>query len=78
MLSLFISHVHYSDEYNIELLFLVQCLLSCTGYIILTCKSTTAWLAQLGERRFAEQEVAGSIPGRTTNDIVFSDKDEKP
>ena len=78
MLSLFISHVHHSDEYNIELLFLVQCLLSCTGYIILTCKSTTAWLAQLGERRFAEQEVAGSIPGRTNNDIVFSDKDEKP
>ena len=26
---------------------------------------TAAWLAQLGERRFAEREVAGSNPGRT-------------
>ena len=26
---------------------------------------TAAWLAQLGERRFAEHEVAGSNPGRT-------------
>ena len=27
--------------------------------------TTAAWLAQLGERRSAEQEVAGSNPGRT-------------
>ena len=26
---------------------------------------TAAWLAQLGERRSAEREVAGSNPGRT-------------
>ena len=26
---------------------------------------TATWLAQLGERRFAEREVAGSNPGRT-------------
>ena len=26
-----------------------------------------AWLAQLGERRSAEREVAGSDPGRTNN-----------
>ena len=26
---------------------------------------TAAWLAQLGERRFAEREVAGSNPSRT-------------
>ena len=25
----------------------------------------TAWLSQLGERRFAEREVTGSNPGRT-------------
>ena len=32
----------------------------------LTLKLTTAtWLAQLGERRSAEQEVAGSNPART-------------
>jgi len=32
------------------------------------CKITehfNAWLAQLGERRFAEREVAGSNPGQT-------------
>ena len=28
-------------------------------------KETAAWLAQLGERRSAEREVAGSKPGRT-------------
>ena len=28
-------------------------------------KKTAAWLAQLGERRSAEREVAGSNPGRT-------------
>ena len=28
-------------------------------------KITAAWLAQLGERRSAEREVAGSNPGRT-------------
>ena len=78
MLSLFINNVHHSDENNIEFFFLVQCLLSCTGYIIVTCTSTTSWLAQLGARRFAEREVAGSNPGRTNNDIVFSDKGEKP
>ena len=27
---------------------------------------TAAWLAQLGERRSAEREVAGSNPGRTS------------
>ena len=27
--------------------------------------TTVAWFAQLGERRFAEREVAGSNPGRT-------------
>ena len=27
--------------------------------------TTAAWLAQLGERRSAEREVAGSNPGRT-------------
>ena len=28
-------------------------------------RSTAAWLAQLGERRSTEREVAGSNPGRT-------------
>ena len=29
------------------------------------CLSTTAWLAQLGERWSVEQEVAGSNPSQT-------------
>ena len=29
------------------------------------CDLTAAWLAQLGERRSTEREVAGSNPGRT-------------
>ena len=31
----------------------------------LVVRDLTAWLAQLGERRSAEQEVTGSNPGRT-------------
>ena len=29
------------------------------------CRRTTAWLAQLGERRSPERKVTDSIPGRT-------------
>ena len=37
-----------------------------SGHEILKCDlSTAAWLAQLGERRSAEREVAGSNPGWT-------------
>ena len=30
-----------------------------------------AWLAQLGERRSAEREVAGSNPGRGLRDYIY-------
>ena len=34
-------------------------------------KLTDPWLAHFGERRFAEQEVIGSSPGRTNTQRVF-------
>ena len=40
---------------------------------------TAAWLAQLGERRSAEREVAGSNPGRTnTQGIQITQKKVLP
>ena len=40
-----------------------------SGDKILKCDlSTPAWVAQLGERRSAEREVAGSNPGRTNTE----------
>ena len=40
---------------------------------------TAAWLAQLGERRSAEREVAGSNPGRTnTQGLQITEKKVLP
>ena len=41
--------------------------------------STAAWLAQLGERRSAEQEVVGSSSGRTnTQGLEITEKKVLP
>ena len=36
--------------------------------------AVTGWLAQLGERRSAEPEVAGSNPGRTNTQGLTEEK----
>ena len=49
--------------YEADLSFLTCCMVLETWTMYQSL--TAAWLAQLGERRSTEREVAGSNPGRT-------------
>ena len=45
--------------------FVISGIIKVEVRVISRSRGTAAWLAQLGERRSTEREVAGSNPGRT-------------
>ena len=57
----------YGNLEDVDTVYTLRCftILSVSILISLLGVNTAAWLAQLGERRSAEREVAGSNPGRT-------------
>ena len=59
-------NLRMTKSFRLQYLQLIQSpLVVCLAHELLFYYLTTAWLAQLGERRSTEREVAGSNPGRT-------------